>query len=121
MITKFMCSTPPVKVGSTEYKEDTIVVIQPKKEFEDPIFGDIKQIFIINNKLYFYVGKHSTIEYNEHYCAYISKPSSCLELVQHVNLGSHIPLQHHTHWQFPNCCLILPKYITHTYLCFNFI
>ncbi len=44
MIIKFMCSTPSVKVGSTEYKEDTIVVIQPKKEFEDLIFGDIKQI-----------------------------------------------------------------------------
>ncbi len=53
MIIKFMCSTPSVKVGSIEYKEDTIVVIQPKKEFEDPIFGDIKQIFIINNKLFF--------------------------------------------------------------------
>ncbi len=55
MITKFMCSTPPVKVGSTEYKENTIVVIQPNKEFEDPIFGDIKQIFIIiNNKLFLF-------------------------------------------------------------------
>ncbi len=48
MIIKFICSTPSVKVGSTEYKEDTIVVIQPKKEFEDPIFGDI-----IQKKLFF--------------------------------------------------------------------
>ena len=65
-------STSSVKIGGSEYKPLAILAIKPATDFENPSFGEIKDILIIDNGIYFYVHTLDIIEYSEHYCAFIT-------------------------------------------------
>lgn len=104
-------STSSVKVGGSEYKLLSILAIKPAKGFEDPSFGQVKDIFIIDGTAYFYVRVLDVIEYSEHYCAFITRVSSAYTLVQHANLGSHLPFQAHKLSSYPNCLCFVSKFI----------
>ena len=42
-----------------------ILAIKPPEDIEDPLFGQIKDIYIIDDKVYFYVCVLDTLEYSD--------------------------------------------------------
>ena len=88
-----------------------ILAIKPPEDFEDPLFGQIKDIYIIDDKVYFYVCVLDTLEYSEHYCASIAHVSSTYSMVPHTQLASYLPLKGHKLNSYPNCFFIVPKFV----------
>ena len=104
-------STSSVKIGGSEYKPTMILAVTFSKDFEPPNFGQVKDIFLIDGKAYFHICALDTIEYSEHYCAFITQLSSRNTLISHAELGSYLPLASHTLASYPGCLCIVPKSI----------
>ncbi len=49
------CSTPWVKVDSITYKENSIAVLKPAKDVDDPTFGQIEKKYTSDDSAYTYV------------------------------------------------------------------
>lgn len=104
-------STSSVKVGSSEYKPRMILALEPPQEFEEPVFGQIQEIYIIEGKLYFYVCILETVEYSDHYCAFITKVTESHSTISHLQLPTFLPLTCHKLISYPRHICVVPKFM----------
>ena len=49
-------------MSGVKYKVDAVVAIKPATEFEEPTFGKIKEIYVVQSSVYFYIQSLDTLE-----------------------------------------------------------
>ena len=74
-------STKAVEMSGVKYKVDAVVAIKPATEFEEPTFGKIKEIYVVQSSVYFYIQSLDTLEYSEHYFTYVTTSTLTFTMV----------------------------------------
>ena len=94
------------------YKKHAVMVVSPTTRFEEPTFGDVQEIYIVNSTdVYLYVQILHTEEYNHHYSAYVTKRTQGYHLIHIEQFVSHVPLHTHKICSLPHCLCIIPKFV----------
>ena len=98
----FTNSTNSVKVNGIMYKTKAVSATKPAIDYEEPSFGQIREIYVVNSSVYFYVQALDTLDYSEHYCVYITAKTLTYNLVPLQSVASYLPLSPYT---FTACSL----------------
>jgi len=106
-----ICSPKWVTVHGVTYKKPGVMVVSPATTYEDPTFGQIEKVFVVNcSDVYFYVQIMDTHEYNPHFSAYIARDTPSWLIAYH-QFVSYLPLHMHTISSISPAICIVPIFI----------
>jgi hypothetical protein len=88
-----------------------VLAVKPAIDFEEPIFGQIQEIYVVNLAVYFYIQILETTDYCEHYCTFITKKTPVFKLVDLQTIASYLPLSPHSLSAYPGSVCLIPKFI----------
>jgi len=101
-----------VTIHGVTYKKSAVMVVSPATTFEEPTFGKIQEVFVINRKdVYLYVQIMDTEDYSHHFAAYVVRQSSSFKLIPFHQFVSYLPLHTHKISSFSAAVCIVPKFI----------
>ena len=104
-------STNSVKVNGVVYKTQAVLATKPPNDFEDTTFGQIKEIYVVNSAVYFYLQVLDTLDYSQHYSAYITKTTLTFHMVELQSVASYLPLSPYSLTAYSSCLCLIPKFI----------
>lgn len=105
-------STKSVEVNGVTYKIGVVLATKPATGFEEePSFGQIKEIYVVESSVYFYLQALDTLEYSQHYCTYITATTLTFSLVKLQSIASYLPLSPYSLSKFPGRLCLAPKFI----------
>lgn len=107
----YQYSTKAVEANGVHYKIGAVLATKPATDLEEPSFGQIKEIYVVQCTVYFYLQTLDTLDYSDHYCTYITTSTSTFTLVELKSIASYLPLSPYSCRAFPGRLCLLPKFI----------
>ncbi len=104
-------STKSVKIRGIEYKIQAVLATKPAIDFEEPTFGQIKEIYVVESSVYFYIRELDILEYSEHYSAYVTAISLTQNMVKLTSIASYLPLSPYALTLYPGRLYLVPKFV----------
>ena len=103
------CRAKWVKVGDILYKEPCALLVGVEED--DPVFGRLKSIYVVNDRIIFELNIFQTHYFHSHYYSYIVSSTSSNKLFLSSQLLSPFPVHiHRLHAQNSTHLAIVPKY-----------
>ena len=107
-----LCSPKWVTIRGITYKKSAVMVVSPATTFDEPKFGQIQDVFVINRQdVYMYVQIMDTEEYSNHFAAYVVRHTYSFRLISFDEFVSYLPLHMHKISSFPAAVCVVPKFI----------
>ena len=79
-----------IKIHGTLYKKPSAIIVGMANDL--PVFGEIRDILVIKEEVYFHVNIFKTLLYNEHYHSYVVILVEDHQTISYSDLLSYIPL-----------------------------
>ena len=82
-----------VKIDNITYRKPSALLIGVENDY--PLFGKLEQIFVVNNRVLFYITQLETLYFSDHPQAYVIAYTPSNDIVLSTQLQSHIPMHIH--------------------------